>query len=75
MKIMGYITYFVHKWVDKVYLKKNQNCNHTYHCECKKKLLEARKLDRPFHETQIRDPQLIDGKLVKPSAKDEEILI
>ena len=45
MKIMGYVTYFVHKWVDKVYLMNNKNCKHSYFCECKKKLLSARKQD------------------------------
>ena len=75
MKIMGYVTYFAHKWVDKIYLEKNKNCEHPYFCDCKKKLLTERKRDQPFFETPIWDPQLIDGKLVRPSAKDEEILI
>ena len=45
MKIMGYVTYFAHKWVDKWYLKKYKVCEHSYHCECKKNLLAQRKLD------------------------------
>ena len=75
MKLMGYITYFAHKWVDKWYLKKYKKCQHEYLCECQKKLLADRKLDRPFIETPIRDPQLVDSELVKPNATDEEILI
>ena len=35
MKLMGYVTYFTHKWIDKLYLKKHKNCEHTYHCQCK----------------------------------------
>ena len=75
MKIMEYVTYSAHRWVDKLYLKKHKVCEHSYHCECKKNLLAQRKIDRPFVETPIRDPQLVDGRPVRPSATDEEILI
>jgi len=44
-------------------------------CQCKKDLLSRRKIDRPFVELPIRDPQFMNKKLVKPSAKDEETLI
>ena len=64
MKIIGYMTYFAHKWVDKVYLRKNKNCEHPYFCEGQKKLLAARKRDWPFVEMSIQDPQLIDEKLI-----------
>jgi len=41
----------------------------------KKLLLAERKIDRPLIETPIRDPQRIAGKLVTPSAADQETLI
>merc|ERR1711873_295193 len=44
-------------------------------CQCKKDLLSRRKIDRPFVELPIRDPQFMNKKLVEPSAKDEETLI
>merc|ERR1711962_1304235 len=84
LKIMGYVTWIVHNWRDKVYLRKHKACNHPYLCECKKKLLADRKFDRPFTELPIRDPQVINHVighncknhiLVQPSAKDEERLI
>merc|ERR1711962_1231259 len=84
LKIMGYVTWIVHNWRDKVYLRKHKACNHSYLCECKKKLLADRKFDRPFTELPIRDPQVINHVighncknhiLVQPSAKDEERLI
>ena len=71
MKIMGYVTYFAHKWVDKVFLKKHSKCKHTFLCECKQKLLANRKIDRPFVETPIREPQIIEKRLVT----DEDTLI
>ena len=48
MKIMGLVTYAAHTWRDKVYLRLNKNCNHTYQCPCKDRLLKKRTLDRPF---------------------------
>ena len=75
LKIMGYVTWIVHHWRDKVYLNKHKVCNHSYLCECKKKLLADRKIDRPFTELPIRDPQIIDHTLVQPSSRDEERLI
>ena len=75
MRIMGYVTYAGQNWRDYVYLKKNSKCGHKNLCECKKLLLAERKIDRPFIETPIQDPQLIDGRLVKPNAMDEDILI
>ena len=84
LKIMGYVTWIVHNWRDKVYLRKHKVCEHSYLCECKKKILADRKFDRPFTELPIRDPQVINHVvgpncknhiLVQPSAKDEERLI
>ena len=75
MKIMGYVTYAVHNWRDTVYLKKHSKCGHAYRCVCKELLLAKRQRDRPFFETPIREPQLVEGKLVKPSATDEDTLI
>ena len=56
MKLMGYVLYFAHTWIDNIYLTKHNKCNHSYFCTCKKKLLEDRKIDRPFLETPIRGP-------------------
>merc|ERR1712080_233796 len=75
MKIMGYVTYAGQNWRDYVYLKKNSKCGHKYLCECKKLLLEKRKIDRPFLETPIREHQRIAGRLVTPNAADQETLI
>merc|ERR1712002_1274499 len=75
MKIMGYVTYFAHRWVDKLYLMKHKVCSHEELCECKKKLLEQRQVDRPFRDNPIRDITFVDGKQVKASTADEETLI
>merc|ERR1712243_171650 len=84
LRIMGYVTWIAHNWRDKIYLRKHKICEHSYLCECKKKLLADRKFDRPFTELPIRDQQVINHSLgsnckkhilVQPSAKDEERLI
>ena len=75
MKLMGYVLYFAPTWIDNIYLRKHNKCNHSYFCNCKKKLLEERKIDRPFLETPIRGPQILDRHFVSPSARDEETLI
>ena len=73
--VMGYALYYVHMLIDHCYLKKHSKCGHNYSCQCKKALLEARGVDRPFLQTPIRGPLKLDGKFVSPSARDEETLI
>ena len=75
LKIMGYITYFCHKFSDNFYLNNNKYCNHEYLCICKQNLLKKRNLDQPFLETPIWAPHMIDGKIVKPSTRDSETLV
>merc|ERR1712240_952999 len=45
LKIMGYVTWIIHNCRDKVYLRKHKVCEHSYLCECKKKILADRKFD------------------------------
>ena len=75
MKIMGLATYAAHKWQDKAFLGKNKVCGHPYKCLCKIKLLQDRKIDRPFQENPIRRPMKIDNKVERHSARDTETLI
>ena len=75
MKIMGLATYAAHKWRDKAFLKKNKVCGHPYKCPCEIKLLQDRKIDRPFLENPIRRPMIIDNKVERHSARDAEVLI
>merc|ERR1712115_329531 len=42
LKIMGYVTWIVHNWRDKAYLRKHKVCNHSCLCECKQKILADR---------------------------------
>ena len=75
MKIMGLITYITHKWRDRTFLEKKRECKHLHECPCEIKLLQERKLDRPFLTNPIRRPMIIDNKIEKHSARDTETLI
>ena len=68
MKIIRLATYAAHKWRERVFLKKNKVCGHPYKCLCKIKLLQDRKIDRPFLENPIRKPMIIDNKMERHSA-------
>ena len=63
MKIMGLVTYITHKWRDKTFLKKKRECKHPHECPYDIKLLQERKLDRPFLGNPIRRPMIIDNKI------------
>ena len=71
-KVMGYALYYAHTLIDHCYLKNHSKCGHNYFCQCKKALLEARGVDRPFLKTPMRGPLKLDGKFVSPSNRDEE---
>ena len=73
--VMGYALYYAHMLIDHCYLKKHSKCGHNYSCQCKKELLQARGVDRPFIQSPIRGPVRLDGELISPSARDEETLI
>ena len=75
MKIMGLVTYIAHKWRDRMFLKKKRGCKHPHECPCDIKLLQERKLDRPFLTNPIRRPIKIDNKIEEQSARDTETLI
>ena len=75
MKIMGLVTYAAHKWQDQAFLRKHKTCGHPYKCPCEVKLLQSRKIDRPFLEHSIRKPMIIDNKIVRHDTRDTETLI
>ena len=75
MKIVGLVVYAAHKWRDKIFFKKHKPCEHSYKCPCKVKLLQSRKVERPFQEHSIRRPMKIDNKIVQHNAQDTETLI
>ena len=72
---MGLVTFAAHKWQDQVFLRKHKTCGHPYKCPCEVKLLQSRKIDRPFQEHSIRKPMIIDNKIVRHDARDTETLI
>ena len=55
--------------------QKNKACGHPYRCLCEIKLLQDRKIDRPFIENPIRKPMIFDNKVERHSARDSETLI
>ena len=55
--------------------EKNKVCGHPYRCLCEIKLLQDRKIDRPFLENPIRRPMIFDNKVERHSARDTETLI
>ena len=72
---MGLATYAAHKWRDKAFLKKNKVCGHPYKCPCEIKLVQDRKIYRPYLENPIRIPTIIDNKVERHSARDAEVLV
>ena len=75
MKIIGLFTYFGHRWQDKVFLKRNKDCEHKHHCPWEQKLLKARAIDRPFVLEPVRRPMKIDDKFVEYSTRDTKTLV
>lgn len=75
IKIMGLLTYFAHKWQDKVFLKWHKDCEHNHQCPFEQKLLKARAIDRPFVLECVRRPMKIDENFVEYSARDTETLV
>ena len=71
---MGLLTYFTHKWQDKVLLKQKK-CAHNYQCPCEQKLLKARAINRHLVLEPVRRPMKIDDKFVEYSARDTETLV